>query len=148
MSALLTARVERWRVAVPLEEVARVLPSLETTPLPEGPPALVGFANIARRPVPVVSLRAAFGAPPLEDDLDARIVLCPAGDRGHVGLLVDDATLLAEAEAARPLQGDEGPAPADLFRAVAVVGGEVHLVLDPAAALRRLGELSPPPGAP
>lgn len=61
--AFLVFGVGPWKLALPLERVLRVLPVMETLPLPGVPPVIAGVIRLDDTPVPVVDLRVALGAP-------------------------------------------------------------------------------------
>lgn len=60
------------------------------TPVPGAVPYLVGVVQVRGKVLPVVSLRARFGLPPVESTIDSRIVVVQRGERA-VALLVDSA---------------------------------------------------------
>jgi purine-binding chemotaxis protein CheW len=54
------------RLAVTLEQVVRVLPALQATPLPGAPEAVCGLVNVRGKLLPVVDLARRFGwVPPV-----------------------------------------------------------------------------------
>lgn len=135
----LTVDVAGRRLGLPLDAVREVVRSAWLEPVPGGARALAGLLDLRGEPIEVVALRAVVGAPPLDDDLDARIVVVRAGDRA-AGLEVDQAHGLVDVAAgaveARPDLSAAGwlagvvPAP--------VEGEPPLLLVDPARLLEAL----------
>jgi purine-binding chemotaxis protein CheW len=75
---------------VPASAVIQMDSFVGATPVPGAPPYVAGIVQVRGRVVPVVDLRARFGAPPVERGIDARIIVVSTGDR-QVGLLADAA---------------------------------------------------------
>ena len=60
---LLAFLLGEQRYALHLSAVERVIPTVETTPLPEGPEVLWGVVNLRGRIVPVMDIRRRFRLP-------------------------------------------------------------------------------------
>lgn len=96
----LVLRVGERLFGLPLSCVREVVRNVALEPVPGALRALAGLLDLRGRPVEVIDLRAAFGEPPLEVDLDSRIVVIEWESRAH-GFLVDEAVELAEIDGAR-----------------------------------------------
>ena len=83
-------KVDASEYALPADMVLQMESFAGATPVPGAPDFVAGIVQIRGRVVPVVDLRARFGAPPAAAALDNRIVVGQYGDR-VVGLLVDSA---------------------------------------------------------
>lgn len=75
---------------IPAAQVLRMESYSGATPVPGGPPYLAGIVQVRGRFVPVIDLRARFGAPPAPLTPDSRVVVGQSGER-PVALLVDSA---------------------------------------------------------
>ena len=88
---VVVCRSREARVALPLEDVERVVPLARTDPLPESPPWVQGLLRYGGRAVPVLDLVSRLTRRAREIDLDEVIVLCR--DQGAlVGLVVQEVT--------------------------------------------------------
>lgn len=85
---LLTFRLCEHRYALHIEGVERVLRAMEITPIPEGPPNVLGLINVHGHVIPVFGLRRHFGLPEKEIDLGDQLIIARAGGQ-PVALLVD-----------------------------------------------------------
>ncbi|MET0413115.1 MAG: chemotaxis protein CheW [Polyangiaceae bacterium] len=83
-------RVADAEYVLPASDVLHMESFGGATHVPGTPPHVVGLMQIRQRLVPIVSLRARFGLPPVEATLDTRVVVVQDGQR-VVGLLVDSA---------------------------------------------------------
>ena len=83
-------KVSDVQYALPASDVLHMESFTGATPVPGTPPYVTGLMQIRQRVVPIVSLRARFGLPPIEPNLDTRVVVVQSGARA-VGLLVDSA---------------------------------------------------------
>src|SRR2546429_8217408 len=63
LSQVLVVRVGPGEFALPIEQVTEVLWMVELTPVPEGPPWLLGLVNVRGEVIPVVDLRTRLGLP-------------------------------------------------------------------------------------
>lgn len=118
--------------AVRLDHVIRVLPIMSADVVPGAPPAVAGFVNVAGEPLPLLRLRALFGLPAVDDDVDHRVVLCAAAGR-TLGLIVDDVLGLGEPTARRSPTEDDGIVTTHGVEAVGLVGDRLCLLVDAAA---------------
>lgn len=74
--ALLTFKLDRLRLGVPLAVVERVEHACEMTPLPGAPAAVAGVVNLQGRVAAVIDLRRRLGVPPRSiEPSDAFVVL-------------------------------------------------------------------------
>lgn len=76
------------RYALRVAAVERIVRAVEVTPLREGPPAVMGFVNLAGAVVPVVNARRLFGLPERDIELTDRLIVVRTSMR-PVALLVD-----------------------------------------------------------
>lgn len=141
----LVVRVAGRRLGLPLEAVREVVRSVALEPVPGSARALVGLLDLRGQPVEVIDLRAAIGAPALDDDLDARIVVARAtleGEERALGFKVDEAVGLTRVEAGVVEAAPELSAARYLIGVVrAEAEGEgALLLLDPARLIEALGE--------
>jgi purine-binding chemotaxis protein CheW len=74
--------------ALPLNSVAKVIPSVEIRPLPESPEVISGIINVRGRIIPVANLRKRMGLAEHEIDPDDKLIIGYSGKR-EVGILVD-----------------------------------------------------------
>ena len=75
---------------IPADQVLQLESYTGATRVPGSPAYVAGIVQIRGKVIPVVDLRLRFGLPPVEPNLDSRIVVGTAGDRA-IGLLVDSA---------------------------------------------------------
>jgi purine-binding chemotaxis protein CheW len=83
-------KVAEAEYVLPASDVLHMESFAGATRVPGTPAHVVGLMQIRQRLVPIVSLRARFGLPPIEPTLDTRVVVVQSGER-VVGLLVDSA---------------------------------------------------------
>lgn len=126
-------RVADAEFALPVAEVLYMESFREVTPVPGAPPYVAGVVPLRGRVVPVVSVRARFGSPEIEPDIDSRILVVQVGDR-PIGLLVDSAREVVEIPQERirpppPLLGAAGRA---FVKSVAELDARLLLFIDPA----------------
>jgi chemotaxis signal transduction protein len=138
----LLVSVAGQRLLLDLRLVDRVLPMLAVEPAHGAPPALLGWADLGGRPVPILALRPLLGLPHPADDVDHRIVVC-AHPEGAVGLVADEVLGPCAPSAERPATLEDRALAADVVRGVAIVPGGPALVLELRPALRWLAALSP-----
>lgn len=141
----LVVRVAGRRLGLPLEDVREVVRSVALEPVPGGARALAGLLDLRGQPVEVIDLRAALGAPPLDDDLDARIVVARAAagaEERSVGFAVDEAVGLCRVDAAAVEPAPELTAARYLVGVVRpeVEGQGALLLLDPDLLVEVLSE--------
>lgn len=141
----LVVRVAGRRLGLPLEAVREVVRSAALEPVPGGARALEGLLDLRGESVEVVDLRIALGAAPLDDDLDARLVVTRSalevGQRS-VAFKVDEAAGLIRVTAA---DVERPPELSSAEYLVGVVRPEVEgepplLLLDPGRLVTALVE--------
>ncbi|MDE2058112.1 MAG: purine-binding chemotaxis protein CheW [candidate division NC10 bacterium] len=67
--------IEGQRYAVPLNNVERVLPMVEVSPLPQAPAVVLGVMNLHGQVIPVIDLRRRLGLPLRDYGLTARLLM-------------------------------------------------------------------------
>lgn len=87
--ALLPFLLDGHTCAVPVDTVARVIPLVEITPLPDAPPCVHGIINVAGAVVPVFDMKTRFGLPGGEFALTQVIVIAAIPGR-QVGFVADE----------------------------------------------------------
>ena len=117
--------------ALPASDVVAMETYTGATRVPGAAPHVAGLIQIRGRVVPVVDLRARFGLPPKEVDLDSRVVVTQLGER-TVALLVDRArrVLQVPADAFAPPPEVVVEHAAGFVTAVARVDGRLLMRLD------------------
>jgi purine-binding chemotaxis protein CheW len=86
---LVVFRVGRFRYALPLPAVDRIVRAVEVTPLPGAPDVIAGVVNVEGRVVPVLDLRKRIGLPDRPLDPDQQFLIT-AGERSIV-FIIDEA---------------------------------------------------------
>ncbi|HBG46472.1 MAG TPA: chemotaxis protein CheW [Deltaproteobacteria bacterium] len=84
-------------LALPLEKVERVMPSVRLTPLPNAPQAVLGILDLRGKVIPVFDIRARFGKPWREISLGEQILIAAASKR-TVAMVVDEARGVIDCE--------------------------------------------------
>jgi purine-binding chemotaxis protein CheW len=74
--------------ALPIEDIAEILPMVLVTPVPEVPPWVVGVINLRGRVIPIADLRMRLGMEPREPELNTPILVAEQGTR-KLGLIAD-----------------------------------------------------------
>ncbi len=92
---LVIFNLDRQRYALHLSAVERVVRAVQVTPLPKGPPIVLGVVNVRGQIIPVINLRRRFGLSESELSLGDSFVLARAGTRG-VALVADGVDGLLE----------------------------------------------------
>ncbi|MEE1612246.1 chemotaxis protein CheW [Microvirga sp. CF3016] len=105
----------RERFGIPVDGVAEVLPSQNCTPVPGGPPALIGLLGRSGRLVSVIDLGLALGLEPSSADIENRHFVLLRREQPQVALRVERAYTVADI---LPLTGEEAAG----FRNDAVTG--------------------------
>lgn len=77
--------------AIDISVVREIVNPLPVTPLPHTPPEVAGVADHRGEVVPVISLRARFGLPPVEPTRSTKWILVDGGTN-PIGLVVDAVT--------------------------------------------------------
>lgn len=83
--------VEGFRFALRLENVERVIPVAELTPLPQAPASIAGAVNWRGRIIPVADIRGRFRLPARETLLTDKIIIASTKNI-TLGFLADDAS--------------------------------------------------------
>ncbi len=84
-------RLGQTEFAVPIHQVWRIVPLVESTRVPHTPPFIEGVINLHGNIVPVIDLKKRLGLPVGEYNEEARIVVVDV--QGHqVGMIVDAVT--------------------------------------------------------
>lgn len=126
----LLVQAGQYLCALPLVALRRVERGLTVHPLPGGPPQLLGLAEFAGEPLPVLDLGRLVGAPPGATPQLPVTIVAWAGhgdEREAVGLAADAALAIAAIPA--------GPWPGEvrgLVRGEVALGGQLVRVIDPA----------------
>ena len=84
-----------FAAALPSAMVSEIVRLVETSPLPQSPPHVLGTFVYRGEPVVAVDLARCLGAPPREPDVDAHMVVLSTAR--PVALVVDRVRALAEA---------------------------------------------------
>ena len=135
-SRFLTFEVDAQLYALRTDEVTEVVHVPALARVPQGPPALLGVANLRGAVLPVASLHAMLGSAPRQGPATRAIVL----DVGApVAIVVDAVATLESPDATQieqPGQGQGADGPAKLLGAFAVAGTQrVARILDIRAML-------------
>ena len=93
--SVLICRVGREDVALPAAGVAEIVRMPDCTRVPNGPPALLGLANLRGAVLPVMSLARLLGIEPGPAGAASRVVVLAGGHKA--GLLVDAVATLSRA---------------------------------------------------
>lgn len=73
--------IDAARYAMPLRDVAEVVPAVKILSLPDAPPIVEGVVNVRGEIVPVLSLRARLGHPPRASSITEYFILVNARHR-------------------------------------------------------------------
>jgi len=73
--------IDATRYAIPLRDVAEVVPAVNILALPEAPRIVEGVVNVRGEIVPVLSLRARLGHPPRDTGISEYFILVNARNR-------------------------------------------------------------------
>ena len=79
--ALFVFKFDELRYAVHLSVVQRVIPIIESTPLPKAPEIVTGLINLQGTVVPVVNMRRRFRLPEREAELDYQMIVAQTARR-------------------------------------------------------------------
>jgi purine-binding chemotaxis protein CheW len=132
--SLVVFRLEDQEYGLRLEEVERVLPMIEVSPLPAAPAALLGVINLHGRVVPVVDLRRRFGLPPRNYGLGGRLLVVRS-PRRTLAMPVDDVAGVRHVPA-EAIQTPEAVAPGlSQLGGVAALDGNLLFIQDLEAVL-------------
>lgn len=94
----------RERFGIPIDGVAGVLPSQNCTPVPDGPPALIGLFGRSGRLVSVIDLGLALGLESSSADIENHHFVLLRREQPQVALRVERAYSVADI---LPLTGEE-----------------------------------------
>lgn len=114
--------------AIPLTQLRRVVRALVTQPLPGSAPELLGLAEFAGEPLPILDLATLIGASPVATPAFPVTVIAWAGPpdrREAIGLAADAALELAELSVAQMTLAGDGVLQGD-----AVMAGRPARVLN------------------
>ena len=81
MADALLFTIDATRYAIPLRDVAEVVPAVNILALPEAPRIVEGVVNVRGEIVPVLSLRARLGHPPRDTGISEDVILVNARNR-------------------------------------------------------------------
>lgn len=115
--------------ALPLNEVAEVLPQATPSPVPGAPSVVAGVIQLRGEIVPVYRLNELFGAFSAVETQGALLILAPGSGRQRIGILASEIGEIVEAAPGgySPLPGDSR-FPAKLFGEKTVVLGAAELL--------------------
>ncbi len=124
-------RVGDAEYVLPAAGVVQMESFTGATRVPGAPRHVAGVVQLRGRVLPVVDLRARFGLPPAERDLDARVIVVRDGDR-HVALLADRARDVVDIrdDAFRPPPEIIAEQAAGFVRSVAQKGDRILMLVD------------------
>lgn len=108
-----------FRFALRLDNVERVIPVAELTPLPDAPASIAGAVNWRGRIIPVADIRGRFRLPVKETLLTDKIIITSTS-RITLGFLADDAS------GVYTLNGADIVAPGELLPGIARIEGVVR----------------------
>jgi purine-binding chemotaxis protein CheW len=74
--------------ALPVQDIAEILPMVLITPVPEVPSWVVGVVNLRGRVIPIVDLRTRLGMDPRPPELNTPILVAEQGT-SKLGLIAD-----------------------------------------------------------
>jgi purine-binding chemotaxis protein CheW len=89
MIEVISFRLDGRTYALPLNDVAQIIPMVALTPLPQAHPAIQGVMNFRGRAVPVVNMRRYLNLPAVDMQLHTPIMLVTINAL-MLGLIVDD----------------------------------------------------------
>lgn len=92
---LLAFTLGRWRYALPLGSVSRVVRIVEVAELPKAPDFVLGVINVRGRIIPVLSMRRRFGMQEEDINLNDQLIIADTG-RQTVALLVSSVAGIVE----------------------------------------------------
>ena len=87
---LIVFRLDDQRYGLGADAVERVVRTVEITPLPKAPPAVLGVINAEGQVIPVFDMRRRFQLPERSASLSDHLIIARAGGR-RVALAVDEA---------------------------------------------------------
>lgn len=112
--------LEGHRFALHLDQVERVIPIVEITPLSNAPSLITGAVNLQGRIIPIADIRTRFKLPARDPRLSDKIVVADTG-RLTIGLLADETVGVFEFK-----QEDVVPA-AEIMPGIGHIEGAVRL---------------------
>jgi purine-binding chemotaxis protein CheW len=132
--------------ALPVEVVTGIVRFESPTPVPRAPQAVMGVLNLRGRVLPVIDLKARFGAASFSPGPSSRIVVAE-GKEGPVGIAVDAATEVAtfSVEDIRPVpEGLAGGYVSAAFSGMVEREDGIFILFDPDQAIvgSELGSLA------
>jgi purine-binding chemotaxis protein CheW len=131
MKRYLSFQVGDGRFAVGLPWVSQVLRFENVTAVPLAPQFVEGIINLGGEVVPVISLRARLGLPPVEPNPRHRVLIAERAGRKY-GLLVDKVREILELEDASIAPAASGITglKAEVLDGIAKVGEVLLFILD------------------
>lgn len=121
--------IEGLRMALPLENVERVVPAVEVTALPHAPGAVLGVINIRGLVIPVFDLRRRFNLPEKEVSPENKIIISNASKR-TVAIVADDVAGVIEARQEDLAEPHEVLPELDHVKGVLKTGGGLIIIQD------------------
>jgi purine-binding chemotaxis protein CheW len=119
--------------ALPIEDIAEIVPMVLITPVPEVPPWVEGVVNLRGRVIPVIDLRTRLGIEPRPHELNTPILIAEQGTK-KLGLIADavrDVIELDEDAFETPTEaGVDETRHADAMSSVGRLGDRLIVVLD------------------
>ena len=119
--------------ALPIEDIAEIVPMVLITPVPEVPPWVEGVINLRGRVIPVIDLRTRLGIEPRPHELNTPILIAEQGTK-KLGLIADavrDVIELDEDAFETPTEaGVDETGHADAMSSVGRLGDRLIVVLD------------------
>lgn len=95
---MLIVRIASYRLAISCDEVLELIPLATLVQVPGQAASLLGFLNLRRDAIPVISLRRLLGLPVERPGLYMPIVVLKTGSH-RIGLLVDRADTVCPSDA-------------------------------------------------
>ena len=78
---LVVFELEDREFALPIEDIAEIVPMVLITPVPEVPPWVEGVVNLRGRVIPVIDLRTRLGIEPRPHELNTPILIAEQGTK-------------------------------------------------------------------
>ena len=131
--SLVVFELDDREFALPIEDIAEIVPMVLITPVPEVPPWVEGVVNLRGRVIPVIDLRTRLGIEPRPHQLNTPILIAEQGSK-KLGLIADavrDVVELDEDAFETPAEvGVEETGHADAMTSVGRLGDRLIVVLD------------------
>lgn len=127
--SVLPFRLAGQHLAVPLENVIRVIPALQCLPLPGAPPTVLGLANLRGQVVPVVDLARRFAWPATSVGLWQPFIWLRSRTR-ELLIPVERVDTATECEPADVIPADQPQVPSERVRGVLRTATGMLLIQD------------------